>query len=204
MPSLDWQGPLTSSRSCRFPAGENPGLHTENRTSSNELKGPSGQASSYTSNLTFTFLMRAITNLSSVQFSHSVVSNSLWPHGLQHVRLPCPSPTFRACSNSCPSGGWCHPTILCHPFLLLPSIFPSIENFSNVSALRTRWPKCWSFSFNISPSNEYPGFISFRIDWFDLPAVQGTLKSSPATQFKSINSLALSLRYGPAFTSIHD
>ena len=67
--------------------------------------------------------------------------------------------------------------ILCCPFLLLPSIFPSIENFSNVSALRTRWPKCWSFSFNISPSNEYPGLISSGIHWFDLLVVQGTLKS---------------------------
>ena len=66
--------------------------------------------------------------------------------------------------------------ILCCPFLLLPSIFPSIENFSNVSALRTRWPKCWSFSFNISPSNEYPGLISSGIHWFDLLVVQGTLK----------------------------
>ena len=67
--------------------------------------------------------------------------------------------------------------ILCHPFLLLPSIFPSIRVFSNESALRIRWPKFWSFSFNISPSNEYSGLISFRIDWLDLLAVQGTLKS---------------------------
>ena len=67
--------------------------------------------------------------------------------------------------------------ILCHPLLLLPSIFPSIRIFSNESALRIRWPKCWSFSFNISPSNEYSGLISFRMDWLDLLAVQGTLKS---------------------------
>ena len=67
--------------------------------------------------------------------------------------------------------------ILCHPLLLLPSIFPSIRVFSNKSALRMRWPKCWSFSFNISPSNEHPGLISFRMDWLDLLAVQGTLKS---------------------------
>ena len=67
--------------------------------------------------------------------------------------------------------------ILCHPLLLLPSIFPSIRVFSNESALRIRWPKDWSFSFNISPSNEYSGLISFRMDWFDLLAVQGTLKS---------------------------
>ena len=67
--------------------------------------------------------------------------------------------------------------ILCHPLLLLPSIFPSIRVFSNESALRIRWPKYWSFSFNISPSNEHPGLISFRMDWLDLLAVQGTLKS---------------------------
>ena len=67
--------------------------------------------------------------------------------------------------------------ILCHPLLLLPSIFPSIKVFSNESALRIRWPKYWSFSFNVSSSNEYPGLISFRMDWLDLLAVQGTLKS---------------------------
>ena len=75
--------------------------------------------------------------------------------------------------------------ILCHPFHLLPSIFPSIRVISNESALPIRWPKYWSFSFNISPSNEHPGLISFRMDWLDLLAVQGT---SPAPQFKSINS----------------
>ena len=77
--------------------------------------------------------------------------------------------------------------ILCHPLLLLPSIFPSIRDFSYGSALCIRWPKYWSFSFNISPSNEQPGLISFRMDWLDLLAVQGTLKSSPTPQFKSIN-----------------
>ena len=82
--------------------------------------------------------------------------------------------------------------ILCRPLLLLPSIFPSIRVFSNESALRIRWPKYWGFSFNISPSNEYPGLISFRMDWLDFLAVQGTLKSSPTPQFKSINSLVLS------------
>ena len=90
--------------------------------------------------------------------------------------------------------------ILCHPLLLLPSIFPSTRIFSNVSALCIRWPKFWSFSFSISPSSEYSGLISFRIDWFDLLAVQATLKSlfQPTPQFKHINSLALSLPYGPA------
>ena len=93
--------------------------------------------------------------------------------------------------------------ILCHPLLLPPSIFPSIRVFSNESALCIRRPKYWSFSFNISPSNEHPGLISFRMDWFDLLAIQGTLKSSPTPQFKSINS-ALSLLYSPTLTSIYD
>ena len=95
--------------------------------------------------------------------------------------------------------------ILCRPLLLLPSIFPSIRVFSNESTLRMRWPKYWSFSFSISPSNEHPGLISFRTDWLDLLAVQGTLKeSSPTPQFKSINSLALSFLYSSTLISIHD
>ena len=89
--------------------------------------------------------------------------------------------------------------ILCHPLLLLPSIFPSFRVFSNESALCIRWPKYWSFSIN--PSREYLGLISFKIDWFDLLAVQGTLKHFLQHQFKSINSLALSLLHGPTFTS---
>ena len=114
----------------------------------------------------------------SVQFSRSVMSDSLQPHGLQHARLPCPSPTPRACSNSSPLSRWCHPTISsCHPLLLLPSIFPSIRVFSKESVLHIRWPNYWSFSFNISPSNEHPGLISFRMNWLDHLPVQGTLKS---------------------------
>ena len=97
-----------------------------------------------------------------VQFSHSVTSNSLRPHEPQHARPPCPSPT--------PGVGRCL-------LLLLPSIFPSINVFSNESALHIRWPKYWSFIFNISPANEHPGLISFRMDWLDLLAVQGTLKN---------------------------
>ena len=93
--------------------------------------------------------------------------------------------------------------ILCHPLLLLPSIFPSIRVFSSKSALHIRWPKYWSFHFSIIPSNEYLGSISFRIDWFDLLAVQVTQESSPAPQFKSINFSMLSLLYGPTVTSIH-
>ena len=94
--------------------------------------------------------------------------------------------------------------ILCHPLLLLPSIFLSTRDFSNELTLCIRWPKYWSFSFNISPSNEYSGLISFRIDWLDLLAVQGSLESSPTPQFKNINSSALAFLYSPTLTSMHD
>ena len=94
--------------------------------------------------------------------------------------------------------------IFCHLLLLLPSIFPSIRVFSIESVLHIRWPKDWRFSFNISPVNEYSGLISFRMDWLDLLAVQGTLESSPTLQFKSINSLALSFLYSATLTSTHD
>ena len=94
--------------------------------------------------------------------------------------------------------------ILCRPLLLLPSIPPSIRVFSSESTLRMRWPKYWSFSFSISPSNEHPGLTYFRMDWLDLLAVQGTLESSPTPQFKSINFSALSFLHSPTLTSIHD
>ena len=94
--------------------------------------------------------------------------------------------------------------ILCLPLLLLPSVFPSLRVFFNESTLYIRWPKYWSFSFSISPFKEYSGLISFRIDWFDLLAVQGTLEPSPASQFKSIISLMLSLFYRPTLISVHD
>ena len=98
--------------------------------------------------------------------------------------------------------------ILCRPRLLLPSIFPSIRVFSSESVLRIRWPKYWSFSFCISPSNESSGLISFRIDWFDLLAGEkspgDSQQSSPTSQFRSISSSALSLLYGPTVPSIHD
>ena len=94
--------------------------------------------------------------------------------------------------------------ILCCPHILLPLIFPNIRVFSNESALHIRWPKSWSFSFSISPSNEYSGLNSFRIDWFDLLEVQGTQESSPMPQFKSTNSSELSFLYGPTLTSIYD
>ena len=106
------------------------------------------------------------------------MSYSLQPHGEQHARLPCPSPTPTVCSNSSPLSQWCHSTISsCRPLLLLPSIFPSIRVFSNESVFHIRWPNYWSFSFIIIPSKEHPGLISFRMDWLDLLAVQGTLKS---------------------------
>ena len=109
------------------------------------------------------------------------MSNSLRPHGLQHARLSCPSPTPGAYSNLCPLSQWCHPTIsiLNCLLLFLPSIFPRIMVSSNELVLRIRWPKYWSFSFSIRTSNEYSGLISFRMDWLDLHAVQETLKSLP-------------------------
>ena len=114
----------------------------------------------------------------SVQFSRSVVSNFLRPHELWHARPPCPSQTPGVYSNSCPSSRWCHPAISSSvvPFSSCPQSL-HITVFSNESTLRMRWPKYWSFSFSISPSTEHPGLISFRMDWLDFLAVQGTLKS---------------------------
>ena len=117
----------------------------------------------------------------SIQFSSVTQScPTLWPHGLQHIRPPCLSPTpsllkLMSFESVMPSNH----LILCLPLLFLPSIFLSIRVFSNESALRIRWPKYWSFSFKISPSNEHPGLISFRMDWLDFLVVQGTLKSLP-------------------------
>ena len=112
----------------------------------------------------------------SVQFSRSVVSNSLQPHEPQHARPPCPSPTpwsllkLMSIESVMPSSHF----MLCHPFLLLPSIFPSITIFSNELILWIRWLKYWSISFSIISSKEHPGLISFRMDWLDLLSVQGT------------------------------
>ena len=117
---------------------------------------------------------------SSVQFSRSVlspwISATPWIAACQaflSITISQSLPKPMSIESVMPSSH----LILCHPLLLLPSIFPSIRFFSNESALRIRWPKYWSFSFNISPSNEHPGLISFRMDWLDLLAVQGTLKS---------------------------
>ena len=106
------------------------------------------------------------------------MSDSLRPYESQHARPPCPSPSPGVHSNSHPSSRCCHPVImLCRPLPLLPPIPPSIRVFSNESTLHMKWPKYWSFSFSIIPSKEHPGLISFRMDWVDLLAVQGTLKS---------------------------
>ena len=137
----------------------------------------------------------------SVQFSRSVVSDSVIPWTaarqaslsitnsqslLKHMSIESVMPSNRL--------------ILCGSLLLPPSIFPSIRIFSNESPLHIRWPKYWSFSFNISPSNEHLGLISFRMDWLDLPAVQGTLKNL----LQNHSSLACSFLYSPTLTSIHD
>ena len=116
----------------------------------------------------------------SVQFSHSVVSDSLRPHESQHARSPCLSITNSRSSLKLMSIKSVMPSshlILSRPLLLLPPIPPSIRVFSSESTLRMRWPKYWSFSFSISPFNEHPGVISLRMDWLDVLAVQGTLKS---------------------------
>ena len=139
--------------------------------------------------------MALFENFRSVQFSCSVVSNSLRPHGLQHARPPHPSPTPGACSNSWPLSRWCHPTISSSvvPFSCLQSFPASV--FSNESVLCIRWPRYWSFSFSISPSNECSGLISFRMNWLDLLAVQGLSRvfSNTTVQKHQFFSAQLSL-----------
>ena len=133
--------------------------------------------------------------LSSVQLSLSVMPHSLQPHGLQHARLPFLSPTLGACSNSCPLSQWCHPTISSSDvtFSSCPQSLPASE-FSNELVLCLRWPKYWSFSFSIYPSNEYSGLVSFRMDWWDLLAIQGTVKS-----LLQYHSSKASILWGSAF-----
>ena len=133
------------------------------------------------------------------------MSDSSRLHEPQHARPPCPLPTSRVYSNSCPSS-LVMPSnhlILCHPLLLPPSVFPSMRVFSSESVLHIRWPKYWSFSFSISPSNEYSGLISFRMDWLDLLAVQGSLKSLLQHHSSKASFFGAQL-YGPILTSIHD
>ena len=116
---------------------------------------------------------------SSVQFSRSVVSDSLRPHELQHARPPCESPIPGVYSDSCASSPWCHPAISSSvvPLSSCPQSLPSSGSFPMNQLFAWRWTKYWTFSFSISPSNEHPGLISFRMDWLDLLEVQGTLKS---------------------------
>ena len=133
------------------------------------------------------------------QFSRSVVSDSLRPHELQHARPPCPSLNSQSSlkltsiKSVIPSSH----LILCHPLLLLPPIPPSIRVFSNDSAFHMRWPKYWSFSFSIIPSKKHPGLISFRMDWLDLLAVQGTLK-----RFLQHHSSKASILWHSAFFTV--
>ena len=144
---------------------------------------------------------------SSVQFSHSVMFDSVAPWTITACQaslsftIPWSLLKLMSIESVMPSSH----LILCNLLLLLPSIFPNIRAFFKESVLRIRWPKYWSFTFSINPSNEYSGLISFRMDWLDLLVVQGTLEeSSPTPQFKRINSSALSFLYSPTLTSIHD
>ena len=148
---------------------------------------------------------------SSVQFSSVTQSDSLRPHEPQHTRPPChhPPPSHYQLLESTQTHvhhvgdaiQLSHPPLSPFP---PPSVFQSIRVFSNESALCIRWSKYWSFSFNISPTNEHPGLISFRVDWLDLLEIQGIQESSPTPQFKSIISSVLSFLYIPSLTSIHD
>ena len=126
---------------------------------------------------TTVFLLLWFSNFCSIQFSCSVVSDSLLPHGLQHARIPCPSPTPGACSNSCPLSWWCHSTISSSvvPFSSCLQSFPASGSFPTSQFFPSGGR--WSFSFSISPSSEYSGLISFRTDLFYFLAFQGALKS---------------------------
>ena len=144
--------------------------------------------------------------VSSVEFSRSVMSNSFatpWTVARQaslSIAISWSLLKLMSIESVMTSNH-----LLYYPLLFLPSIFPSIKVFSNESVLRIRWPKFWSFSFSISPSNEYSGLIFFRIDWLDLLCSPRDSQESSATpQFKSINSLPLSFLYSPTLTSIHD
>ena len=140
------------------------------------------------------------------------MSDSLRPHESQHTRPPCPSPTPGVHSNSCLSSRRCHPAISSSvvPFSSCPQSLESIRVFSNESTLRMRWPKYWSFSFSIIPSKEIPGLISFRMDWLDLLAVQGTLKSllqhhsSKASILQHSAFFTVQLSHPYIHTYIHD
>ena len=141
----------------------------------------------------------------SVQFSRSVVSDSATPWATAcQASLSITNSQSLLKLMSIESVMPSNHLILCRPLLLPPSIIPSIRVFSNESVLHIRWPKYWSFSFSISPSNEYSGLISFRMDWLDLLAVQGTLKSLLQDHSSKASFLVLSFLYSPTLTSIHD
>ena len=152
------------------------------------------------------FTWVSLCTFGSVQFSCSVVSHYLQPHECSTPGLPVHHQLLELTQihvheSVMPSNH----LILCHPILLPPSIFPSIRVFSNESALRIRWPKYWSFSFSISPSNEHPELISFRMDWLDFLEVQGTLKSLLQHHTSKASTLwHTPFFYSPTLTSIHD
>ena len=143
---------------------------------------------------------------SSVQFSHSIMSDTLWPHGLQHTKLPCPSPTPRACSNSCPSSQWCHPTI---PFSVVPfssclQSFPASRSFPMSQFFASGGQSIGvSATASVLPMNIQDSFPLGLTDLISLHT-KDSQESSPTPQFKSINSLVLSFLYSPTLTSIHD
>ena len=142
-----------------------------------------------------------------IQFSSVTQSClTLQPHGLQHARPPCPSSTPRACSNSCPLTQWCHPTTSSSviPFSYCFQSFPASGFFLNESVLWISWPKYWSFSFSISPSNKYSAPISSRMDWLDLLAVQGTHKSVLQHHSSKTSIIWCSAYFIVQLTSIHD
>ena len=147
-----------------------------------------------------------LSRFSSVQFRRSVMSNSLRPHESQHARPPCSSPTPGVHSRltSIESVMSSNHFILCRPLLLLPPIPPSIRVFSNESILCMRWPKYWSFSFRIIPSKDIPGLISFKMDWVDLLAVQGTLKSLLQNHSSKASNLWHSAFFIVQLIVIHD
>ena len=151
-------------------------------------------------------LWKEISGHFSVQFSHSVMSNSLQSHGLQHGRLPCPSPTPGAYTNSCPGCQGCHPTISSSvvPFSSCLQSFPALGSFKWVSSSH-QVAKVLQFQLQNQSFQENSGLNSFRMDWLNLLVVQGTLQESYATpQFKIINSSVLSFLYSPTPTSTHD
>jgi len=153
--------------------------------------------SNYVDLILLSFFLMSLT--SSIQFSHSVVSDSAISWTAAHqASLSITNSQSLLKLMSIKLVMPCNHLMLCCPLLLPPSIFPSIRVFSNESALYIRWPKYWSFSFSISPSNEYSGFISFRIDWFDLLAVQGTLKS-----LLQHHSSKASILWHSAFLMVH-